>query len=148
MFFCWSLGTQVSTVPHYVLLLHCSRFAPICAGSKNGFCCSSLANKPKSWTMATVFPSGVDCQLFLWWNDPCRMCWWVCLWHDMRWWSLNICHMLRLLVLSLCLCVPCQFAEQRTFTFAKPFDIVGDQAVQRLNVPTAHLRPPWFTSKS
>lgn len=45
MFFCWSLGTQVSTVPHYVLLLHCSRFAPICAGSKNGFCCSSLANK-------------------------------------------------------------------------------------------------------
>lgn len=32
-------------MPHYVLLLHCRRFAPIYAGSKNGFCCSSLATQ-------------------------------------------------------------------------------------------------------
>ena len=32
-------------MPHYVLLLHCRRFAPIYAGSKSGFCCSSLATQ-------------------------------------------------------------------------------------------------------
>jgi len=108
-------------VPHYVLLLHCRRFAPICAGSKNGFCCSSLANKPKSWTMATVFPSGVDCQLFLWWNDPCRMCWWVCLWHDMRWWSLNICHMLIIFmfVCSLPVCRTTHFHICKTIWYCR-----------------------------
>ena len=115
--------------PHYVLLLHCRRFAPICAGSKNGFCCSffgkqtqelnhgySISLRSRLSTISLVERSMQNVLMGCVYDMTCV---------DGLWTFATCVDYL------LCLCVPCQFAEQRTFTFAKPFDIVGDQAVQR-----------------
>ena len=129
-------------MPDY--LLRCRRFAPTCAGSENRFRCS-LEDKPKSWTMATVFPSGVQCQLLVWWNDPFRfrtLRGVFVTWHVFAcWFYFHNCVFLVTLQINTLFAI-------FSIKFVKRCDIVGDQAMQRLNVPTAHLRPPWFTSES